>query len=321
MGSGATGKEASPELLAIGQRLRAARELRRLTLDSVEEATHIRRTYLLAIEEGRAEDVPGEVFLKGFIRTYANHLGLDGAEIVEGYKQALRGSHVDAGGEASAGAHRRRRLDPAAQERPARLRGGRARPRRRRGARTLWWLAGIAAVAVAGWAVAAGGHPGTRPASASASSASAPQSASSASTPSKGGTAAPSQAAVPPSSVAPVPAAPTVRVGFGHTNAGWQGTYSVAGATSLRVEISTRVACWTRRWVDGGGTYTDQTLAQNGPDTVTWSAAKSLKVWVGNAPGIAAILVDGQPTPALPPQGSDDSEWLTFTLVPAVPGG
>ncbi len=315
MGSGATGRAASPELLAVGQRLKAARELRRLTLDSVEEATHIRQTYLQAIEEGRAEDVPGEVFLKGFMRTYANHLGLDGTEMVEGYKQALHRTQTEAAGEAPDGARRAGHRTAAPRQRAARLRGGRVRSRRRGGARVGWWLAGLAAIALTGWAVAAGGRHGTLPASSPAPSTSAAEAMSSATT------AVPSKT-VPAtsSSAASSPPVPRVQVGFGHSDAGWQDSYVVTGAASLQVTISAYAPCWTRRWVDGASVYTDETLAQSGPQSVTWTASKLLKIWMGNAPGITSIVVNGQPTRALPPQGSDDSEWLTFTLMPPAQG-
>lgn len=71
----------------IGRVLREAREARNLTIQAVEEATKIRRKYLEALEGGREADLPGEVYLKGFLRSYGNYLGLDGAGLVEQYKQ------------------------------------------------------------------------------------------------------------------------------------------------------------------------------------------------------------------------------------------
>lgn len=47
----------------------------------------IRQPYLEAIEEGRYQDLPGSTYAVGFVRGYAEYLGLDGAEIVRRFKQ------------------------------------------------------------------------------------------------------------------------------------------------------------------------------------------------------------------------------------------
>lgn len=77
-------------MLKVGQVLRDAREQLGLSLITCEEATRIRRKYLEALEEGRVVDLPGEVYVKGFLRTYGNYLGLDGAALVDQYKGTLR---------------------------------------------------------------------------------------------------------------------------------------------------------------------------------------------------------------------------------------
>lgn len=71
----------------IGRRLQAAREAGGITLQVAEEETKIRRKYLEALESARVVDIPGEAYLKGFLRTYGNYLGLDGAALVEEYKR------------------------------------------------------------------------------------------------------------------------------------------------------------------------------------------------------------------------------------------
>ena len=57
-----------------------------LTLSEVSEKTHVRKKYLKAIEEGNFDEVKGEVFLKGFIKIYANFLDLDTEEILSDYE-------------------------------------------------------------------------------------------------------------------------------------------------------------------------------------------------------------------------------------------
>jgi cytoskeleton protein RodZ len=67
----------------VGDRLRQAREAKRLTLEQVEEITKIRRRYLQALEEEDYGQLPGEVFIRGFLRNYAQALDLDPDEILE----------------------------------------------------------------------------------------------------------------------------------------------------------------------------------------------------------------------------------------------
>lgn len=70
-----------------GEILKAERERKGLSIKEVEQSTSIRSLYLSAIEEGNYSVVPGEVYLKGFIRNYAAFLGLNSQELVELYRQ------------------------------------------------------------------------------------------------------------------------------------------------------------------------------------------------------------------------------------------
>ena len=69
----------------LGERLRAAREAKGLTLAQAEQATRIRRTFLEALEEEHFDALPGVVYAKGFIRNYAQFLGLDPQECLAAY--------------------------------------------------------------------------------------------------------------------------------------------------------------------------------------------------------------------------------------------
>jgi cytoskeleton protein RodZ len=71
----------------IGTSLRAARERQKLELSDVERATRIRTKYLEALEEERFEVLPGDAYAKGFLRTYADFLGLDGLRFVDEYNE------------------------------------------------------------------------------------------------------------------------------------------------------------------------------------------------------------------------------------------
>jgi len=61
----------------IGQRLKAAREEKQLTLDKVFEATRIRVAYLRALELDDLSSMPSPVQARGYLRNYAEYLGLD----------------------------------------------------------------------------------------------------------------------------------------------------------------------------------------------------------------------------------------------------
>ncbi|WP_094607545.1 Cytoskeleton protein RodZ [Sporomusa silvacetica DSM 10669] len=71
----------------VGEFLRAERIKKALSIKDVESAISIRALYLNAIEEGDYDIVPGEVYLKGFIRNYATFLGLDPQTVIELYCQ------------------------------------------------------------------------------------------------------------------------------------------------------------------------------------------------------------------------------------------
>jgi hypothetical protein len=69
----------------IGNSLRAARERQGLGYPEIELATKIRGKYIRALEEEDFDAVPGDAYIRGFLRTYADYLGLDGEVYVEEY--------------------------------------------------------------------------------------------------------------------------------------------------------------------------------------------------------------------------------------------
>lgn len=78
-----------PELIGIGERLRNAREAKGLSLRAVADATRIRTIYLQALEEERFDQLPGAVYARGFLRTYADALGLDADRLMDSYPGAF----------------------------------------------------------------------------------------------------------------------------------------------------------------------------------------------------------------------------------------
>jgi len=75
----------------VGDTLRSARERLGKPLAEVATQLRIRQPYLLALEEGRHKDLPGGTYAVGFLRTYAEFLGLDGEEMVRRFRQDAAG--------------------------------------------------------------------------------------------------------------------------------------------------------------------------------------------------------------------------------------
>src|SRR4029078_13032011 len=70
----------------IGDQLRETRMRQRIDITEVEAATKIRAKYLRALENEEWDLLPGPTFVKTFLRTYADYLGLDARNLVEEYR-------------------------------------------------------------------------------------------------------------------------------------------------------------------------------------------------------------------------------------------
>jgi len=79
----------------IGTILREARKRRKIDLSEVEAATKIRLRYLQAIENDEWDALPGGVYTRGFIRTYASFLGLDGERIADDYRKSVEAAEPE----------------------------------------------------------------------------------------------------------------------------------------------------------------------------------------------------------------------------------
>src|SRR5215475_14188293 len=71
----------------IGTTLREARIRARIDMSEVEARTKIRAKYLRAIENEEWDLLPGPVYVKSFLRTYGDFLGLDSRSLVDEYKR------------------------------------------------------------------------------------------------------------------------------------------------------------------------------------------------------------------------------------------
>ncbi len=71
---------------SFGSYLKRERELRGISLDEISSATKIRKSILAAIENDRVDELPPEVFVIGFIKAYARHIGLDPEDVITRYR-------------------------------------------------------------------------------------------------------------------------------------------------------------------------------------------------------------------------------------------
>ncbi len=74
--------------MEVGPLLRRRREALGYTLEDARAATKIRLRYLQALEDERADQLPAPVYTRGFIRSYASFLGLDGASLAAEWGRA-----------------------------------------------------------------------------------------------------------------------------------------------------------------------------------------------------------------------------------------
>ncbi|MCW2955788.1 MAG: hypothetical protein JWO69_657 [Thermoleophilia bacterium] len=72
-------------MFELGNNLREARHRRQVDLVAAEQDTKIRSKYLAALETEDFDILPGPVFVRGFLRTYAQYLGLDAQLFIDEY--------------------------------------------------------------------------------------------------------------------------------------------------------------------------------------------------------------------------------------------
>src|SRR5579871_3930606 len=113
-------------MAGIGETLREARVRAHLDIVDLEARTKIRGKYLRALEDEEWALLPGYPFVKGFLRTYADMLGLDGRALVDEFKRQYRDpSDVDPAAPLPSRRERSRSVSDHGRDRGGR---GRARP-------------------------------------------------------------------------------------------------------------------------------------------------------------------------------------------------
>ncbi len=70
---------------SVGDYLRTKREEQGLSIEDVADETNIAKRYLTALENEEYEQLPAEVYVRGFLRTYCRMLEVDGNQVIEAY--------------------------------------------------------------------------------------------------------------------------------------------------------------------------------------------------------------------------------------------
>lgn len=249
------------QLKQIGAYLAEEREKQALPLDEIALKTFIPLRLLQALEHGQIDRLPEPVFVQGFIRRYADMLGLDGTAISKGFDINTAPTSVVAGydSDASAETHREPPKLPPLKENPTwSNRATSTKPADKAGSGKPWLplaLAGAIALLVGGGAFAFFNQP--KPVR--------------------------QQTAVAPSNPAPAaaPAKPAV-------------TEAPKPTAPIEVAVSLTDDSWIEVIADGQSKTAD-TLARG--TKKTWTAQKSLRLVAGNASAVKLSFNGGEPKP------------------------
>jgi cytoskeletal protein RodZ len=82
-------------LSELGQLLKKARLEKGISLDDMQETTKIRKRYLEAIEDGNYKVLPGNFYVRAFIKSYSESVGLDPNEVLRLYRNVIPASKTE----------------------------------------------------------------------------------------------------------------------------------------------------------------------------------------------------------------------------------
>ncbi|MBT9258340.1 MAG: DUF4115 domain-containing protein [Clostridiales bacterium] len=253
---------------SVGRQLKEAREARGLTLRDVQEATKIRLRYLEAIEEGQWDVFPGRVYVRGYIRAYAQFLGLPPEPLLEAWDK----SHPE---EEDDGAPQR------GPEKPLSPSPGAPSPRPSR--RPWIWILILALLAAGGWWWMSGERGGA-PRDVAAEEPLPP----------------PPAEELPPEETPPPPEE-TPAVTVEREARGSLIRYRVQGASSLEVVLTFSAPCWVRAEADGQVVEGGRTFQKG--QTLTFEAAEAIRLRVGYPPAVT-LTIQGEDQGLLADEGS-----------------
>ncbi len=315
----AAGRNSMKEL---GRVLRDKREQLGISLDELQAKTKIRKRYLIALEDGDWELLPGDVYARGFVRSYAEAVGLDGAQLLEKYI----GDHFESDTEGHAGegvppVREELEKPPVSTEqvqpeqtepvrRPRKkaqsLSTSVANPRRKPGrnfmGEAVAVVAILAVVGAAWWAISGTGQ-GQQAKDNSVATSTQNHATNKPSNTAATGDVSKSDGAGR--------GAPTALKVVSQTFANNEQTYVVATAEPLKVQLQATGSCWLQTTADGKMVDPGETVSANGQRS--WTANQSVRIRLG-LPSAVTISVNGQ---SLQLPNTNDPIWVTVTKAQA----
>lgn len=94
----------------LGARLKEARERKGYSIDDLQEITKIQKRYLVGIEEGNFNNMPGSFYVRAFIKQYAEAVDLDPDEVLEEYKRDIPATQTEEVVQSYSTSHSRKKL-------------------------------------------------------------------------------------------------------------------------------------------------------------------------------------------------------------------
>lgn len=76
-------------MATVGEQLKAARESKRLSVEKIASQTFMRTDYVRAIEEGRYDIIGAPIYIKGFVKAYAQAVGIDPEPLIKQLAEEL----------------------------------------------------------------------------------------------------------------------------------------------------------------------------------------------------------------------------------------
>jgi cytoskeleton protein RodZ len=296
----------------LGRLLREKREALGLNLDELQTLTKIRKRYLEAVEEGNWSILPGDVYARGFVRSYAESVGLDGKVLLDKYlnqgsqdisaedlsvSESTPPSVAEKAERSPADVSKRTSVPPhAAPKSPVNPPIRSRQTRSRRGSGPAGQAAAVIAVLVvlggAWWflgnhhasgiantpnaSVPGGNHVGTATTGGTENSSSGPVT----NNPSNTATTTPVTPAKPPIQVVAQPFQGSTQ------------TYSVTTSQPMAVVLTAVTGdCWVKVTSDGSVIDGSDTVTKG--QTRTWQANQSLTIRVGSVPSVT-LSINGQ---------------------------
>jgi cytoskeleton protein RodZ len=318
----------------LGRVLRERREQLGISLDELQTKTKIRKRYLMALEEGNWDLLPGAVYARGFVKSYAEALGLDGKQLLEQYVPTEGAGADDTEApmpvdekpeqpekvveQRQTAAPKPPQVDfpPLHRSAPQRTSSarrsrtfdrGRARQGRNYVGETAAVVAILAVIGGAWWLISAPGKDKQSPNNTIASqtengtNAVANNSAANNTDNAVGGSGAPDN------QTGTNAATPAVQI-KSQEYRNHEQTFVVSADGPLHVQLATSNAeCWIEVFADGKNVVPSDTVPAS--TTRSWTVSQQLRVKIGNVPSVN-LTVNGQPL-TLPP--TNQPIWVTIS--------